>query len=241
MRTQFFLVLFFFVGVLNAQKENARSYNMFWFGYYNNTSLNNKWNVNTDIQHRTKNGFDIQSQTLIRSAAVYKINKALSISAGVAHFRYYIKNDLTRGEWRPWQEFGLNSEYGKVRVGNRLRSEQRFNQIAIGENVTDNYRFNWRFRYKIEVEIPLIRKVEKMHSLSLCNEFFINAGSTIVNPFDQNRSFFSFNYQLSKSVKLLFQYMYIVQYSQLQNGYDKISVVRFNIHHILGNVNSPNK
>lgn len=241
MRTQIFLVLFFFGGILSAQRENSRSYNMFWFGYYNNTQLKGKWNVNTDIQHRTKDGFEIQSQTLIRSAAVYKINKLLNVSFGGAHFRYYIKNDLTRGEWRPWQEFGANSEYGKVRIGNRLRAEQRFNQIAIGENVTNDYRFNWRFRYKIEVEIPLIKKVERTHSVSLCNEFFINAGKAIVNPFDQNRSFVSFNYQVSKSVKFLFQYMYIVQYIQARNNYDKISVIRFNIQHTIKNGSATGK
>lgn len=236
------IIIFLFVsGSLFSQKENARSYNMFWFGYYNYTQLNSKWNINTDIQHRTKNGFEIQSQTLIRTAAVYKVNKFLNVSLGGAHFRYYIKNDLTRGEWRPWQEIGVNSEYGKVRVGHRLRAEQRFNQIAINEDVTDDYRFNWRFRYKIDAEFPLIKEKEKTHTLSLSNEFFVNTGSSIVDPFDQNRTFVSFNYQLSKNVRLLFQYMYIVQYLQAQNKYDKISVIRFNIQHTIKNGSSTSK
>lgn len=229
------IVLLLFANALYSQRENAPAYNMFWFGYYNNTHLNTKWNLNTDIQHRTKDGFEIQSQTLIRSAVVYKINKLLNVSFGAAHFRYYVKNDLTRGEWRPWQEFGANSEYGKVRIGNRLRAEQRFNQIAIGENVTNEYRFNWRFRYKIEVEIPLIKKIDRTHSVSMCNEFFINAGKNMVNPFDQNRSFVSFNYSVSKNIKFLFQYMYIIQYIQSRNNYDKISVLRFNIQHTIKN------
>lgn len=229
------LVLLFLSGTLFSQTDNGRSYNMFWFGYYNYTKLNAKWNVNTDIQHRTRDGLEIQAQTLIRTAAVYRINKWLNVSVGGAHFRYYIKNDLTRGEWRPWQEFGANSEYGKVRIGNRLRSEQRFNQIVINDEITNNYRFNWRFRHKIDVEFPLFKTKERMHSLSLCNEFFINAGKTIVNPFDQNRSFVSFNYQISKNVKLLFQYMYIIQYVQAKNNYDKVSVIRFNIQHTINN------
>lgn len=226
---------------LNAQKENGNSFNMFWFGYYNNTSFNQKWNVNTDIQHRTKNGFKQQSQTLIRTALVYKINKYVNVSVGGAHFRYYISNNVTRGEWRPWQEFGLNSVYSKVRIGNRLRAEQRFNQIVREKEITDDYRFNWRFRYKVELEVPLVKQNEKTHSFSFCNEFFINAGKEISNPFDQNRSFVSFNYQLSKNVKLLFQYMYIVQYQQSKNNYDRVSVIRFNVLHIIGNGNSTNK
>ncbi|MDZ4663736.1 MAG: DUF2490 domain-containing protein [Bacteroidota bacterium] len=218
-----------------SQSDNGHSYNMFWCGYYNYTQLNSNWNVNTDIQHRTRDGFEIQGQTLIRTAAVYKINKLLNVSFGGAHFRYYIKNDVTRGEWRPWQEFGLNSFYGKVRVGNRLRAEQRLNQIVKVVEVTNDYRFNWRFRYKVDVEFPLIKQKERTHSVSLCNEFFINSGKGINNPFDQNRTFASFNYQLSKSLKLLFQYMYIVQYVKAQNNYEKISVIRFNIHHTISN------
>jgi len=241
MKLRLVFIFIFILGSLFSQTDNGRVYNMFWFGYYNYTQLNSKWNLNTDIQQRTRDGFKTQSQTLIRSAALYKINKLLSVSFGGAHFRYYIKNNLTRGEWRPWQEFGANSEYGKVRIGNRLRMEQRFNQISINEDVTEDYRFNWRFRYKIDVELPLIKTKGNTHSLSICNEFFVNSGNSIVNPFDQNRSFVSLNFQLSNSIKLLFQYMYIVQYIQAQNNYDKISVIRFNIHHTIKNERSTNK
>ncbi len=235
MNLRYIFVLLFVSGSLFSQTDNGRSYNMFWFGYYNTTQLKGKWNVNTDLQHRTKDGFEIQSQTLIRTAALYKLNKLVNVSLGGAHFRYYIKNELTRGEWRPWQEFGLNSSYGNMRVGNRFRVEERFNQILNGEEITNDYKFNWRFRYKIDVEFPLIKLKERKHSVSLSNEFFINSGEGIINPFDQNRTFVSFNYQLSKSVKLLFQYMYVVQYTQSQNNYDKISVIRFNIHHTISN------
>lgn len=226
---------------VKAQRENGNSYNMIWLGYYNNTTINQKWNVNTDIQHRTKNGFAIQSQTLIRTALVHKVNKFINVSAGAAHFRYYITNSITRGEWRPWQEFGLNSIYGKVRVGNRLRSEQRFNQVVKGEEISNDYRFNWRFRYKVELELPLVKQNEKTHSVSFCNEFFINAGKEISNPFDQNRSFVSINYQLLKNVKLLFQYMYIVQFQQSKSNYDNVSVIRLNVLHTIGNGNTTNK
>ena len=241
MKPRSLFIFLFVAGSLFSQSDDGRSYNMFWFGYYNFTQINSKWNINTDIQHRTKDGFETQAQTLIRTAGIYKINKLVNVSFGGAHFRYYIKNDLTRGEWRPWQEFGANSEYGKVRIGNRLRTEQRFHQMVVKGDITDDYRFNWRFRYKIDVELPFVKIRGKDHSVSLCNEFFVNAGNSIVNPFDQNRSFVSFNFKVSNNVKLLLQYMYIVQYIPAQNSYDKISVIRFNIQHTIRNERTANK
>ncbi len=235
------LISFFGMLQLNAQKENGNSYYMFWFGYYNNASFNQKWNINTDVQHRTKNEFKQQSQTLIRTALVYKINKHVNVSVGGAHFRYYISNNVTRGEWRPWQEFGLNSVFDKVRIGNRFRVEQRFNQIIKEEKITNEYGFGWRFRYKVEFEFPLIKQNEKIHTVSFCNEYFMSVGKESHNLFDQNRSFISFNYQLSKNVKLLFQYMYILQYQESKALYDKVSVIRFNVFHTIAHGSTTSK
>ncbi len=224
----FFILL---TGNFLAQKESGNSYNLFWLAYSNNVQLNSKWNVNTDIQHRTKNGFETQSISAIRTALGYKVNRVITVSSGAAHFRYFIKNDLTRGEWRPYQEMLANLDFGTVKITNRVRTEERFNQVVVNDVLTSNYKFNWRFRYKIDLEFPLFKQDERVHSLSFGNEFMINVGKTIVNPYDQNRSSVSFNYQLSKNVKLQFQYIYIVQYIASKDNYDRISAFRLNFQH----------
>jgi hypothetical protein len=233
MKAKILFVLMIIAGISRAQKESGRSYNMFWLGYYSYVQLNEKWYINSDIQHRTRDGFETQSQSLIRTAAAYKINDLFTLSAGAAHFRYYIKNDLTRGEWRPWQEISGVIRHGKIKVTNKLRTEERFNQVVVNGEVTNDYQFNWRFRYRVDVDFPLFKQNDRAHSLSVGNEFMINAGKSIINPFDQNRSSVAFNYQLSKNVRLQFQYIFIVQYVASRNAYDDISVFRFNIHHTI--------
>ncbi len=230
MRTRLLLVLFLLTGIVSAQKE-GRSYNMFWAGYYSYIQLNSKWNINSDVQHRTRDGFETQSQSLIRTAAVYKFNDVFTASAGAAHFRFYITNDLTRGEWRPWQEVGVSNGFKKFKLSNRFRVEERFNQVVIRSEPTKDYRFNWRFRHKIDLEFPLPHSDAHASSFGLGNEFMLNAGKSIKYPFDQNRTLFSFNYQLAKHVKVQLQYIYILQYVPSNDATDKVSVFRINIHH----------
>src|SRR5436305_628890 len=222
MRTTFFLVLFFVNGVLNAQQA-GHSYNMFWGGYYNYFQLNSKWNINSDIQQRTKDGFKTQSQSLIRTAAVYKINNVFTASAGGAHFRYYLTNTLTRGEWRPWQEIGASNGFGKFKLSNRVRVEERFNQVAVKNVVTNDYKFNWRFRHKIDLEFPMPSDGLHASSIGIGNELMLNAGKIIKYPFDQDRMSLSYNYQVCKSVRLQLQYIYIIQYVASTDALDKIS------------------
>lgn len=214
---------------------------MFWFGYYSSVRLNSKWNVNTDIQHRTKNGYEIQSQSLIRPSLAYKINEGIQLSAGLAHFRHFITNELNRGEWRPWQEISSTVINGKLIFTNKVRIEQRYNQIVYEGTLTKNYNSNWRFRYRFDIDYVILENLGKRHILNIGNEFMLNAGSNIQDPFDQNRSYVSFNYHIANNVKLQFQYMYIIQFMQAKINYDQISVLRFNIIHTINNGHSTNK
>jgi hypothetical protein len=214
---------------------------MFWLGYYNSVQLNSKWNINTDIQHRTKNGYEIQSQSLIRSSLAYKFNEGIQISGGVAHFRHFLTNELNRGEWRPWQEISAAQQYDKFRLSNKIRIEQRYNQIVVADALTNYYSFNWRFRYKFDLDVVILKRLSKTHTLNIGNEFMLNAGRSVLNPFDQNRSYVSINYQIATNLKIQFQYMYIVQYLPSKINYDHISVLRFNLYHTINNERSSGK
>jgi hypothetical protein len=228
MKAGLFTLLFSVSIFAQAQNDQPRSYNMFWAGYYNYIRLNDKWNLNSDIQHRTKDGFKTNSQSLIRTGLVYKFNKTFSATAGLAHFRFYIKNDLTRGEWRPWQEIAASNVIGKLKISNRIRTEERYNQKVLSGAPINEYNYNWRFRYKIELEFPL-----GGHSIAIGNELMLNAGKTIKNQFDQNRTYISYNLRVRKNVKLQLQYLFIDQFQASLNNYDRISVIRFNIHHTI--------
>lgn len=226
-------LLYFILLTVNffAQNDVGRSYNLFWLNYSNSIQLNSKWGINTDVQHRTTNGFEKQTLSAMRSAIAYQVNNFIFVSAGGAYFRNYLHNDLSRGEWRSHQELLTTLDLGKAKIINRIRVEERFVQVVFHDELTNNYEFNWRFRYKIDVEFPLFIQNERVHSIGLGNEFMFNEGGEIVNRFDQNRASISFNFEFSKNVKLQFQYIYIAQYISSKDNIDKISAFRLNLQH----------
>lgn len=230
--------LVFVLAVLGLQifpQESAvqmKHVNQVWEGYFNSVVLNEKWSVNSDIQFRTKDWFNEPSQVLIRSGIQRKLNGKLSFSAGIAHFRFYLSDIVTRGEWRPWQEINWSENHRKLKLNHRLRTEERFNQKYKNEEWENEYVFNWRFRYKLELQFPLISRNEKALYLTLANEILINAGKTIKhNYFDQNRLSAGLNIELNKNFTLQPQFIYICQQDANGETLNKISVIRLNLLH----------
>lgn len=234
MKTKLFFVLVLFAFALRAQETTPRyrHINSVWLGYFNSTTIGKKWNVNTDIQYRTREWLVKPSQFLVRSGVGYKLNDKLRITIGAAHFRFYLTSVATRGEWRPWQELLINDVAGKTKITHRFRAEQRFNQKVVGNKPIDDYSFNWRFRYRIEAIRPLLKNGDRGIALILGNEILINAGNNIrYNYFDQDRLYAGFNFDQNKYLTYQIEFMHIWQ--QQTNGItlDKVSVIRFNIFH----------
>jgi hypothetical protein len=234
MKTKFVFVLAI-LGLKGFSQESAKQIkhiNQVWAGYYNSIVINEKWSVNSDIQFRTKDWIDHPSQALIRTGLVRKINEKLSVTFGLAHFRYYLSDIATRGEWRPWQEIGLTEKYKKLKLIQRVRIEERFNQKYKNDEWGNDYNYNWRFRYRLELQFPVLSKNEKTIYFALGNEIFINAGKIIkYNYFDQNRVSAGFNIELNKSFTIQPQFIYIWQQEPNGTTLDKISIIRLNIIH----------
>ena len=204
--------------------------NMVWVGYYNNFNISEKWSVNSDIQFRTKDWIQTPSQALVRSGLTYSLNKNISVTGGLAHFRYYITNSVTRGEWRPYEELALKLNAGVVKITNRFRVEERFNQLLVNSEPVNDYRFNYRYRYKIDLQFPSFTNTRAVY-LSAGNELMLNSGKNISRAFDQNRTYAAFNFEYSKHLLFQVQYMFILQASSSSLLNDRISVIRFNIYH----------
>ncbi|HWY12620.1 MAG TPA: DUF2490 domain-containing protein, partial [Bacteroidia bacterium] len=228
----FVIVVLGLKGFSQESAKQIKNINQVWGGYYNSIIINQKWLVNSDIQFRTKDWLDHPSQALIRTGLVRRINEKLSVTVGLAHFRFYLSDVATRGEWRPWQEIALTENYKKLKVFHRFRSEERFNQKTNNNEPINDYTYNWRFRYKLDLQFPLASRNNKALYFTIGNEIFINAGNIIkYNYFDQDRLSAGFNIELNKNFTLQPQFIYIWQ--QENNGItlDKISVFRLNILH----------
>jgi hypothetical protein len=229
------LTMLSFFGRSQGDIPKFKHEDMIWVGYYNSVVLNKQWSINSDIQGRTRNVYKDWSQALIRTGLSFKPHERITLTAGVAHFRFFLTNTLTRGEWRPWQEIALSDKLGKVKLSHRLRFEQRFNQKVISNELINEYQFNHRFRYRLDVRFPVVKETEKNNVYVLIgNEIMINAGRAITNNyFDQNRTYAGINYELNKKISLQLQYMHIWQL--LSNGItlDNIDVIRFNLYHTI--------
>jgi len=237
---QYFIVIFFLSLLNNSVAQNIAPVvvkdNMLWLGYYNSINLNTKWSINSDIQFRTRNELKDYSQALIRSDLSYKVKDRLTISVGLAHFRYFLTKEKTRAEWRLWQELKLIDKIGNCRLTHRLRVEQRFNETVKNSEATNDYQFNFRFRYRFDLRYPILKEKELGNNwyAIIGNEIIINAGNIISNNyFDQDRLYAVVNYEINKKISLQLQYMHIWQ--QASNGFTLNSneVLRFNIYHTI--------
>jgi hypothetical protein len=229
----FVLAILGLKGLSQESPKQIKKINQLWGGYYSNIILNEKWAINSDVQYRTKDWYEHPSQALIRTGLNYKINEKFNVTAGVAHFRFYLNDVVTRGEWRPWQEVSINDQNTNLKMTHRFRVEERFNQKTDKNEPINEYGFNWRFRYKLDIQYQLVSIREKQKfSLTLGNEIMINAGSEIAyNYFDQNRSSIGLYIELNKNFALQPQFIYIWQQESNGKTLDKISVIRLNLTH----------
>ena len=236
-------IIYFFLLVLTVLNSSAQSSspiivkdNQLWLGYYNSIVLNSKWSINSDVQFRTKNELKHYSQALIRLDGSYKIKDRVTISIGFAHFKYFITDDKTRGEWRPWQEFKLADKIGNSKLTHRLRVEQRFNETIKNNEASNEYTFNFRFRYRFDIRYPLTKEKETGNNVYalLGNEIMINASNVISNNyFDQDRLYTGLNYEINKKLSLQLQYMHIWQQGSNSQILNSNNVIRFNIYHTI--------
>lgn len=223
-------------GFAQGNKHTIIKDNMLWLGYYSTINLNPKWSVNSDLQFRTRNEIKNYSQALIRTDVSRKLSDKFTATLGLAHFRFFITNTRTRGEWRPWQEFKLQDELGNFKVTHRIRIEERYNEVVENNINTGRYLFNFRFRYRIDLKFDLSKNKENAKKIVgiIGNEVMINAGKEIIyNYFDQNRTYAGLNFELNNSISFQIQYMHFWQ--QASNGYqlNSTNVLRFNIFHTI--------
>lgn len=237
MKTKIIILLFIFSTVSFAQTTATRTtsyHNLVWFGDFSKIKLNDKWSIYFDFGLRRTDWLNKWSQTLVRPGLTYTMNGSVSISAGVAWFNNYTTNYI-RPEYRGWQQLLFTETYGRIKVNHRLRAEQRFNQAVVKDKLVNDYKYNNRFRYQLNVQIALNKKSieNKTLYLNLSDEVMVNSGKQIsVNYFDQNRLSAGIGYKLNDFLNFTVAYANVfVQKSQV-NTYENNNVLVFNLYHI---------
>lgn len=201
-----------------------------WLALYHKQKLAGKWGYLFDAQYRTNKQFSNTSAYFLRPGITYDLSKNQTAGAGYAFFGSYEAENSSRifyAENRIWEQYQLKTKIGKATLTNRLRLEQRFINMEEGG-------FSQRLRYQIRSQIPL-EKVDSTFKkglyMALQDEVFVNVQhqERASNSFlDQNRSYISFGYRLSKKIDAELGYQFV--YSKDPNGNLRNNVLQLAIY-----------
>jgi hypothetical protein len=226
------LVLLFVSGKSALAQKDIEVRDQAWFAYFNQTRFTNKSGLWVDLHYRFTNDFLKESSVSItRVAYQYYLSEQVRLLAGYAFVKHFSHASATPDipEHRPWQQLQWLDKKNGFNLNQWLRVEQRYRRKASDGELTNDYSFNWRFRYNFALTLPLKGKVvmEKIPFVLFNNELHINAGKEIIgNYFDQNRLFLGLGYQFTPHLNAHLGYMYVFQQLPAAGNYVHINAVR---------------
>lgn len=229
-----FALLSLALSVKAQSNKLTGSVNQVWLAYTNQTRLSSKFGLWTDLHLRTKENFvDNFSQSVIRFGLTYYLTDVTKLTAGYAYLSNYSSdapNKTTQPEHRPWQQVQWHTDYGKKRMMQWVRLEERFRRKILNDaTLATSNNFNFRIRYNILFDLPLSKKgiVTNTVSLVMSDEVHFNFGKQIINHyFDQNRFFAGLKYKVSEHNNVQLGYMNLIQQLSAGKQYRGIHAIR---------------
>lgn len=235
-----FLIFIFFSTFLFGQK-NVENQQLLWYGYYNKLQINQNWVLKSEVQERHFYQPLVQHQLVFRTNLDRRILDDINVSLGFVVF-LQSPNDpesestLMVPELRTDFGFNAKKKYKYFNVNQRFKVEARFFHQTENNELVGGYQFsNFRMRYQLGLDIPLIKKqdAEKL-ILKIKDEVMFNFGKNIVkNVFDQNRIYIGLNYPMNKN--LAFEAGYLNWFQQRPSGTDFYNrdIIRFSVFHTI--------
>lgn len=226
-----YLLLVFVISALSSfGQKQVNTQSGVWLGYFNQTRISDKWGIWLDVHARRTDFLERWSTQIVRPGITYYINEHLRFTTGYAYARSFPPAGLhtVRPENRLWQQVLWTSRSKRFQTQQWIRIEERFNRKIVNDRLQEGSNFNFRFRYLLNLMVPLNRDFIEPNTLFFAfnDEIHINAGKQITqNVFDQNRLFVGLGYQFTKGLNL--QVGYMNQFQQLPSGN------HFNSNHIL--------
>jgi hypothetical protein len=210
----------------------------FWLGYFGQTRLTNRSGIWTDLHMRLTDHFTrSKSLSMVRLGYTYYVSDAVRLTAGYAYVTSYGQNGAADSpEHRPWQQIQWYDKKKGFSIMQWLRIDERYRRKIVAGELTNDYSFNWRFRYNFALMLPLKGKeiTPKIPFVFFNNEIHINAGKQIVNNyFDQNRLAVGLGYPFTAHLNVQLSYMNVFQQLPAGNQYVNINAVRIFVFHNL--------
>jgi hypothetical protein len=208
------------ISCFSQTNREVETQNHFWWSVNTQLRISNKWSIVADAHIRRTDFLKKNSFYFLRLGAMYHITPQFSVAGGAGHLWLANKSGATElfsNENRLYQQLQRAQTVGKIRMLQRLRVEERWQQRVVNSLPTTDYRYSTRYRYLLSLTMP-ISKNKKIPSLVLADELLLQSGKAIVNnPFDQNRLFAGIRQQLTSSLAFDFGYMHV--YQQRLSGY----------------------
>jgi hypothetical protein len=163
------IVITFFYNSI-AQTKQTEKLSQVWLGYFNQTRFSNKWGMWADLHLRTKEDLvDNFSQSIARLGLTYYINDVTKFTLGYAYVTNYPGDNhkqISQAEHRPWQQLQWHTKYGKKRMMQWFRLEEKYKQKILNDSTLANgYSFNWKLRYNFWYELPFTKESNMYQSL----------------------------------------------------------------------------
>lgn len=147
-----------------AQNTQITHQSLYWIKANAHFKVTDTWSLGAELEERRFMNPGAQHQVLGTVSATYgPTGKPWKLGAAFCAFFQSpndpeSSNDLIRPEWRPLQYFQISQGNKWIKFNQRLQLEERWLHNFSGNSLTEGYWFSLRFRYRMGVDITLLRK-----------------------------------------------------------------------------------
>jgi len=226
------LMFLFFPRITTAQAPTEKEVNtqaQFWISINSTVRLTDNWGFMADFHIRRNNFIIDPSFYFLRLGGVYWLDEKFSFALGGALL--WLATEVNTGYGyalgkRIYQQILWRNSIKRIVFLQRIRNEQRWQQVLTPENTVEYIRFTNRVRFLLSGSIQIFNN-KKLPKLVISDEILFHFGKEVVyNTFDQNRIFVGINQSLGKGWKYDFGYMLVFQQKYSGYQYDKNNTLR---------------
>jgi len=212
------------------QQRSINHQSQTWFSINSTVKVKGNFGFLADIHVRRTNFLANSNLYIVRGAVNYWVNTNLSFALGYGHLWLAPATNGYKkysNENRIYQQVQYSSRIGKISLVQRLKTEQRWQEIMIQDKSTHGYKFSNRIRLLESFSINLSKK-KHFPSLVIADELAVQFGKDVVyNTFDQNRLFIGLKQSITSTLSFDIGYMYVTQQRSSGYQYDENDTFRW--------------
>ena len=217
--------------------KNVDHQSILWTRYYNQLLLSEKWALHSEIDNRVFLKPIQQNVFVLRLQARYKVIKQLETGFGFAYFSVDTQipeanTDFNIPEYRAQQDLTWRANLHPFSINQRFQVEERFIQKSNQQEILQGTSFAWRFRYRLQIEYPIWKKIDQHFKVVFSDEIMFNSGkANRKNTFDQNRIYAAIHYNVNPH--FAYEVGYLKSFQRRASGVDFFNrdIVRLSVFH----------